>query len=188
MKNKQTHPRVRWPILAVILGIGPAVGCAPARLEFTSYKDAYFPEKVQLPLQTCAFRTQPSGDIDIAGRGVTKNAEGETTQYLSVHIFWRPKPGKTYADSTTTDALLRYVVVTPNGTLTYAGTGFVFPKKTFGNGLAVDVESSRLRLESQTGTVNDALGDICLAGKITPSKNATVAVDLAREIELAAPR
>ena len=176
--------------LAVGLAAGCAVGCQGpvSRLELASYADPYFPEHSTVEFQNCAYRIDAGGDIHIVGRHDTQAESGRVTmrQNLHVDIYWKPYPGRTPVDPTMTDALVRYVVATPEGVATYAGTGFVFPKTTPGRTIEVDLESARLRLETTTGSLGDVLGETHVTGKLAAKHDPGTAAKLSHDLELVA--
>jgi len=163
-------------------------GCGSGGVELLSYKDPYFPEPYRFQPQECVYRIDPTGDIHVAGRCVEEIDGGQTTQYLHIHIFWKPLPGKTHAEASTTDALLRYVVATDAGVASYRGTGFVFPKKKRGDRLEVTIESGRLRLESSSGSLGDFLGNTRLTGELMAEHEPAMTANFLREAELLAAR
>jgi hypothetical protein len=99
-------------------------------------------------------------------------------------MYWKPKPGKTYAESSTTNAVLRYVVASHDGVVTYGGTGFVYPKRGHDGRLRVSIESARLQLDSLDGEVPDFLGQASLTGKLVAADDAGSAARMVREMEL----
>ncbi len=172
-----------------LLGLGALqFGCAASSVRLISYKDPYFPERVEVRLSDCAYWTDPGGDIHAAARAGSLVAGQAVTHYLHVHIFWHPRPGKTWADQTTTDALLRYVVVAPDGVLVYCGTGFALPRKKLGRELRIDLELARLKLDSRSGELADIFGDFRLSGTLHARHAPAAAANLIREAELAAAR
>ncbi len=165
-----------------------STGCHTAAVRFTSYADPFFPERRALSFPTCAYRTEVGGDLLIAARVVDGTGDQVAEHFLCAHVFWRPQPGKTFAEETMTDALLRYVVSDATGTRVYTGTGFAYPEKTWLGGLKVQLESGRLRLESQTGAGADELGDMRLVGSLEPKRDAGAAANLARAADVLAAR
>jgi len=165
-----------------------AAGCTSSNLQLVSYKDPYFPETYRVNLTSGAYRTDPGGDIHAAAEGSTAAEHGATREFLHVHVFWKPMPGKTPADSTTTDATIRYVVETESGVAVYSGTGFAFPKETFGGGLDLVIEASRLRLESQSGALGDLFGNSRLTGTLKTRHDPVAAANIIRAADRAAAR
>jgi hypothetical protein len=172
----------------VVVAAALNVGCQSASVRFTSYADPFFPEHRALRFSTCAYRTEAGGDLLIAARMVDGAGDQAAEHFLCAHVFWRPQPGRTFAEETMTDALLRYVVSDAAGTRVYAGTGFAYPKKTWLGGLTVQLESGRLRLESQTGDSVDELDDMRLVGLLEPTRDAGAASHLARAAEVLASK
>ena len=182
--------RLRTRAFGLLLGmlLGAATGCATASMTFTSYKDPFFPETFSTRFPNCVYRTGPTGDIFVTARATEDKDARRQTQYLDLHVFWKPKPGKTWAESSTTDAILRYVVTDETGAAVYIGTGFAYPKQTLAGGLEIRLESGRLRLESRSGELEERLGDMGLTGTLTPRRDPGATANLQREAELAAAR
>lgn len=69
-----------------------------------------------------------------------------TSQLLHIRILWKPIPGKTYAESTQTNAAIVYCLVNGDNTISYEGAGFVFFKLSRdGDEMEGRIESSSLR-------------------------------------------
>jgi hypothetical protein len=183
MMNNRLQSR-RFALLCG-LAAGALCGCQRASLQFVSYKEPEFPETISLTFKDCVYRADPGGDLHIAGVARNETDHGRTDHYLYVHIFWKPRPGKTYAESTTTDATLTYVVATPRGAARYVGTGFAFPRQQPGR-MLFDIESGRLLLESRTGDITDVLGDTRVSGTIEAAENPTAMVNILREAQIVA--
>lgn len=175
------HARRPGLALAVLLLLG---GCARSAVQLVSFKDPYFPEHVHVPLRDCAYRASPSGEIEAVGRALRSTDDGTLMQYLRVRMFWNPHPGKTFANATTTDALLHYVIANERGVTVYTGTGFAYPSQKNADTLAITLESGRLQLESQTGELNDPLGETRITGLLIARRDPIAAANLAREAEL----
>lgn len=184
----KSNPRRAGRVSLVLAALaGATMGCQHSSLELISYQDPYFPERYLWSLDTCAYREGPSGDLHIAGRGERKTDTGITTQLLHIYVFWKPWPGKTPADETTTTALVTYAVANEQGVAVYRGTGFVFPRRR-GGGLQVEVGAARLHLTSRRGDIPDTLGDARVSGRLYPRADAGRTADLMRELELRAAR
>lgn len=190
-----TRPRLRTlPPLAVLAALalaGPACHAPAGSLRFESYKDPFFPERYGLDIETCAYRTSASGDLHVACR--TDSPAGNPTgqplaQYLHVNIYWRPRPGWTYADPSTSDALVRYVVASARGALVYSGTGFAMTCERDDGGLELTLESARLRLESRRGELPDFLGHARVGGRLLARPDPGTTARIVREMELVGGR
>lgn len=131
-----------------------------------------------------------AGDVqpvdEPAGDARAQKAEADfVEQLLHIHIFWRPRPGKTHANPTTTDAIMRYGIVTGTGAALYTGTGFAYPKlKSRGKRLAVDVESARLALANDIGDAPTLLGPTRVQGRIVARERSATVIDIRRELDL----
>jgi hypothetical protein len=167
--------------------------CAPAgRVQIRSYKDPYFPEDFEVRFEQCAFLRDGTRDYHVVARStrVPQGAEiGPVTQILHVHVFWKPRPGKTFDDPSTHTATLRYAIVTSGGVALYEGAGFVFPQRRWIDGaLVAQIEQARLSPRLRIGEAPELLGESHLAGTLEAAANAPLTVDLRRELELHAGR
>jgi len=169
--------------VVLVLGAGLVSGCASSVIELTSYKDPYFPEHYQARLDECAYYLDPDGDIHAVGRSQHNDEHGTLTQLVHVHIFWKPWPGKTPADQTATDAVIRYILARPSGRAVYEGTGFAFPRKQRGGELQIAIESAALRPLSQSGELPDVLGTARLVGLLRAVDRPGTAAHLIREMD-----
>lgn len=187
MKTELLRLRIRGGVILAALA-GCLAGCAQGSVRFVSYKDPFFPEPYNVTFSDCAYWTDASGDIQAVGRATQETDGGTVTQYLDVRLFWRPKPGKTFTNSTSTDATLRYTVVSAQSTATYVGTGFAFPKQKLGGVMELSIESGRLRLAAHTGEGPDLLGDTRVAGTLRAHPDAGAAANMIRDARLLAAR
>lgn len=176
-------------VLLAGLAVVVLSGCngPTSELRLVSYQDPYFPETVQVRLVDCKYRFDAGRDLLVVGRSELPDEDSEEAaraEYLHVRMFWKPVPGRSFAESSQTDALIRYVVVTEGGTAVYAGTGFAFPKKRLG-GMDIALESGRLQLESTDGDTPDVLGETRLTGTLRARHDPNAQAGLTREMELA---
>lgn len=183
---RRRHVGLTVSVLAGVLA-GP-LGCArpTSEIEFVSYKDPYFPEPYRVVFVECTYRVDADGDLHIAGRADFDSDQrdaGAITQYFHAHVFWQPRPGRTFANSTTTDATIRHVIVTADGMAAYAGTGFIYPRRRRGGLLTAKIETANLRLEAQTGDAPELLGDARLRGTLRARRDDHATLDLVRRLE-----
>ena len=187
MTNRPPCSSVRLGRTCLILLFALPAGChrSASQIELTSYKDPYFPEPFHVSFDDCTYRIDAGGDIDIAAEATTATPDqaGSITQLLHVHVFWQPRPGVTFANKNTSDATIRYIVVTPRGMASYRGTGFVLPKWKR-HKLHASIESANLRLEAQRGDVSELFGDARLQGRLNPRQDEHATVERMRALDL----
>jgi hypothetical protein len=173
-------------ISALLTPFIAACNAPGSEVTLVSYKDPYFPEPLNLALNECVYRYDADGDAHIVGRSDTPpgSTGGQVTQILHVQIYWRPHPGKSHVERSTTNALLRYTLGTETGVAEYFGTGFAYPKEKRDERLVVELESAYLRLESLEGQVADLLGDMRVSGKLIATHTPARAAELLRVAEL----
>jgi len=169
-------------------------GCAsPTGLvELISYKDPEQSLTYTVRFEQCAFALGPDGDYHIAARALDRSAgqsDRAIVQLLHAHVFWRPRPGKTFANSTTVDATLRYALLTADGAAIYGGTGFVYlHRRPFGRELDVSIESGRLRAQKLVGNPPELLGSVRLRGRLLAAEDPAAAMDIRRQLDLCTER
>jgi hypothetical protein len=179
-----------WFTLVALVVALPMGGCVRhiAALQLTSYREPHAPRTYELNLDDCAYYVGSGGDYHIVGRAIDtpENGVGATIeQLLHVHLFWKPWPGKTFANSSMMDATIRYAIVTETGTAVYTGTGFVYPRKQGPrNGIVADIEAANLRLNHVTGNAPELLGSTRLSGTLVAQDDASLAVDIRRRLDL----
>lgn len=184
--GRRAVPRLTAALL--VAALLAATGCAAGgRVQLRSYKDPYFPEDFRVQFEQCAFLRDGTGDYHIVARStrVPQGAEiGPVTQILHVHVFWKPRPGKTFDDPSTHTATLRYAIVTSDGVALYEGAGFVYPQRRWIDGaLVAQIEQARLSPQLRSGDAPDLLGESHLVGTLEAAANAPLTVDLRRELE-----
>lgn len=177
-------------VAAAAVALTLSGGCMrrESALNFVSFRDPHFPESYRVVFDVCVYRLEPAGDYQIAARSSRSPASGggPIVQMLHIHVFWKPRPGRTFDDPTAVDAALRYVVSSEAGTSIYRGTGFVYPRRErFGGGLVAEVESGRLLLEARHGEPPEVLGDARLSGRLYPLESDAQTIGLIREVDRA---
>lgn len=182
--------RVR-PLRAAIVLLSCSLmlsGCRrpSAGLELISYKDPYSPATYSLSLNECAYYADASGDYYLLGRASEGAAAPDAADHLlCVHLFWKPRPGKTFDNETSIDATIRYAIITSAGSAVYSGSGYVYPKRSGALGrLVAKLEVARLRLVSQSGDVPELLGATRISGTLIAKEDAGLAIDLQRQFDI----
>lgn len=178
--------RSRW-ITAIVLATSGCTGSG-SHLRLESYKDPYFPETYDFSPEECVFRTLPDGDYEIVASSQRDVAgedgvERRVQQYMHIHVFWRPRPGKTYDDPTTVDATLESVILTDRERAVYSGTAFVRAKLERSGRLSVRLERGRLRPALASSTEAALLGETLLGGRLTARPDASRCVALRRTFD-----
>lgn len=185
-------PRVCWgaarTLIAAIAIAAVLVGCGArhSSVKIKSYKDPYFPETYGVNFDECVFRTDAGGDYHLVALAIRQTeGGGEIRQYLDVHVYWKPVPGKTPSNPSTLDATLCYTIQSPSGVAIYRGSGFVYLKKRrWSDKLIGALESGSLRLDTQIGGTAEFIGDSTITGTLIARPDSNRAVDLMREIEI----
>ncbi|HMD53419.1 MAG TPA: hypothetical protein VKJ65_02580 [Phycisphaerae bacterium] len=86
-------------------------------------------------------------------------------QILILRVFWRPRPGTTTLDPSAVNATMRYIVMTPNGSGMYEGSGFVrIHGRPNSPKLGISIVDGELRLTNSSGYFQDALGPSRITG------------------------
>jgi hypothetical protein len=184
--TRSVAARAACIVVAALACSGCGTRSGPLRL--TSYHDPYFPETYPLKLDQAVYYQDRSGDMHLAGH-LLRPSDANTAaleQWLHVHVFWRPRPGKTRDNPTSLDATIRFVQQTRTGPVSYIGSAFAYPDVGRDGRTKFSIESSRLKCSDAS---NDPLGECKIVGDVTARENQNVAVDLMRQIDrLGAPR
>lgn len=94
-----------------------------------------------------------------------------TSQILRIQILWQPHPGKSFAESTQTNASITYCLVNGENAISYEGAGFVFFKLSRdGRTMKGRIESASLRPTRYRGSPFDLFGPCRLKGEFTASQ------------------
>lgn len=90
----------------------------------------------------------------------------ELSQIVAITVFWRPKPGTTFAESTQTNADISYCLLRGDHVISYEGAGFVyFSMSRDGASISGSVESSTLIPTRSAGQPDDYFGPCHLNGE-----------------------
>lgn len=120
------------------------------------------------------YRSRPSGDDPAL----------TIEQAVHMRLFWRPIPGVTHAESSQTDALISYGLVSGGTAISYEGAGFVILSLDRTRGTARGrIESSYLTPTRRAGEPADVLGRCRLNGDFTAKRNASRVTQILTELQ-----
>lgn len=157
-------------------------GCAPVvtRFEVLSFKGS---DRQELYAETfpagsfavtahqnyaIVFELHP--EVNPIATGSTKSAD--TSQIVRVEMFWKPRPGTTYAESSQTNANISYCLISGRNAVTYEGAGFVYFTKSYnGTTITGQIESATLVPVHFLGEPADLFGPCHLRGGFTASED-----------------
>lgn len=109
---------------------------------------------------------------------------GVSGNLVHVHMFVRPRAGRTPIDATAMTATVTHVVVAGGEVGVYAGGGFFRPLGESGGGrYGAAVEAGTLRLLRRTGGFRDLLGASRLDAAFHARRDARMAERLSRRLE-----
>lgn len=122
--------------------------------------------------------TKPQPDADAAAPAPE---EIRVAQVLLVEVFWRPQPGRTYAEASQTNANIVYCLMSGSSSITYEGAGFVsFDDQWRGEGIQGEIESSALYPVRYVNSPSDLFGPCRLSGAFTAVEDRAGVVALQR--------
>ncbi|MFM8783828.1 MAG: hypothetical protein ACKOFI_01395 [Phycisphaerales bacterium] len=115
---------------------------------------------------TVVFSDIPSEDL---ARGTARNG-----RFLHVEVLWRPRPGKTPIEPSSTNLSIRFVVVSNGEVGVYVGGGFGFIRAgRAGDGkIEVDITGSSISLVDKTPGFVDLLSPAEMTGTLGAFENA----------------
>lgn len=186
--NHFTTQRLARAILAAPLALIGTCGCTltDSTVRLTSYQDPHFPETFRITFDDCACWQDAGGDTHIAARAVSQTGGDETAvrQLMHVHLFWKPRPGKTADNPTSVDAIVRYAVASSGGVAVYRGTAFVYPQEQKNPPrLVAQLERAELRPAGKLRSPPEILGTMRIEGTLAARDDGNLAVDIIRELD-----
>ncbi len=114
-------------------------------------------------------------------------ASGVSGQIIHMHMFVRPKPGRTPIQSTAISATVRYIVIAEGRVGIYSGAGFLFPSgKPGASVLGGSISRADLRLQRATPGFIDRLGPAQLSASFNAILDEPLADELGRRVEVMA--
>ncbi len=127
--------------------------------------------------------TSPAQDGMAASRPADDPIDVRMSQTLKVEVFWRPRPGTTYAEATQTNARILYSLSVDRSSIAYEGSGFVwFTLSRDGNTVTGSIESSALYPARTVHEPPDLFGPCRLSGTFTAARDQAKVVALDRSI------
>jgi hypothetical protein len=118
-------------------------------------------ELIRPAAPTSAAESQPADDQS----GPLKVETTFMSQVVHIRVFWRPRPGTTYAESSQTDASILYCLITGDSAISYEGAGFVYFTQSYDNQtITGQIESATLVPVRTVGEPIDLFGPCRLQG------------------------
>ena len=184
--------RLIGPLLCVAL----SVGCGPreTRLNIVAFPDGQavqnFSERFDTGTfnhdahhnLTLAFQLDDADPMDPASPTSAPTDAGPTppiSQTVMIEMFWQPRPGITYVESTQTNATLTYCLQRGPDAIRYKGAGFVYLTKQTDHRIEGRIESSSLTPAGQVGTPRDLFGRCRLTGTFQADHHPRRTIDAA---------
>ncbi len=105
------------------------------------------------------------------------------SQIVLIDLMWRPLPGKTFAESSQSNASIVYCLITGENVISYEGSGFVFFTES-DDGAAIEgqLESATLYPVRFVGSPADLFGPCRVQGTFTAQRSGTATTDLQRRV------
>lgn len=167
----------------------PASACQQpdSVLRILSYRDPFFPEPLEVGFSNCRYAETGGSDRHIVAEAIETLGESRSNavrHLLHLHVFWRPRPGRTFADPSLTDATARYVIVSREATVVYTGSAFVYLKPQRDGRMRCEIEGGALRLETVDGKPPVPIGDAKLSGTLFAQLDPNRTTELRRLVDL----
>lgn len=114
---------------------------------------------------------------------LSKPADANFCQYVRVELFWKPRPGTTYAESSQTNANITYCLISGKDSITYEGAGFAYMSKSWdGKGVTGQIESATLVPTHVMGEPTDLFGPCHLKGSFAARENKLAVTTIEKKI------
>ncbi len=117
-------------IAAVVAAFGGLCGCHSApfnRVEVTDIRSDATPQLHYEDFDESYFRLRDGGLVDLVLRKQTRATEDQTRKIVQIIVlrsYWKPFPGRTYANDSMLNANLCYVLIKGDSAISYEGGGF----------------------------------------------------------------
>lgn len=213
MAQMHDNPLLKWMSIASLLLAVCFIGCrkAETRFDILSFKDQpnsqVFTESFESGYfyvgadknWTLAFEITPTyvDPYELSDDDSEENKDPEhpsvplrMSQTLLVEVFWRAQPGRTFSESSQTNANILYCLTAGRESISYEGAGFVsFKLSRDGKSLTGRIESSSLTPVRVVGAPIDLFGTCRLTGTFEARKDRsrTVALQQALRKRLGQP-
>lgn len=170
-------------LLAVAAGCGPQT----TRIELTTFDDAGTASRHYTEFSRASFKWTSDHRIELVFRSDQPSQVDPTqtiTQIVHVQMFWNPRYGVTYAESTQVNARVQYAIVTPPTGVRYEGGAFVTYKLDKQTGEAVGkIESGDLMPRSRMGNAIEPFGPARVTGTFRAIENPGEVVRVLQQVE-----
>ncbi len=139
------------------------------------------PGTMETPSEGLESAAAPAADGEFVEQPVREDVW--MAQFLHVHVFWKPKPGTTFANSSQTNASMEYCLVTSGNAISYEGAGFVsFKLSRDGQTATGKIESSTLVPVRMRNEPIDLFGPCRLSGTFVATEDKGRVVSTQRQL------
>jgi hypothetical protein len=132
------------------------------------------------------YRTDEHGRWDIvlrSTRPMGTDARQTVEQVLHLRLFWKPVPGTTFVESSQTNAIITYALLSGPTAISYEGAGFVYLSNPGGRPpLTGRIESASLSPTRRTGEPADLFGPCRLTGELAARNNGARVTEILTDI------
>jgi hypothetical protein len=187
--------------LAIGLCMLAAGGCKnfETRFDITSFRESDSPERMTERFETGSYSldakhnwtivfeiaptwiderreavatSQPGEENPTRKKTIYTDKDTRMSQLIQLQIFWKPRPGTTYAESSQTNASITYCLITGGDAITYEGGGFIyFTESSRGRRIEGTIESATLYPVRYVGEPVDIFGPCHLRGTFAAVEN-----------------
>ena len=165
-------------------------GCRTApynRVEVVDYRDDE-PEKHHFEdFDESYYRVRDGGLVDVVLRRQSASVTDQTKQIVQIIVlrsFWKPHPGRTYAEASMLSANLCYLIMKGNAAVSYEGGGFFQYREKPRKGLITGrLEGADLQLLRGTAPGLNIFGRASIAGRFRAQHNDRRAIRIMNEVD-----
>lgn len=172
-------------------------GCQPrsTRIRIQDFLHSEGPRSLYQEFDEAYYQLDAAGSLQLVLRRQVPSQAIPTeniTQVILVKTFWRPIPGRTYAESTMINAKLTYLIQSGRACRAYQGNGFVsFTEHRKGQTLSGRIESANLKPTGEMGHPPHPFGKAQLEGTfraiLKPRRATAILTDLTRTMQKLGP-
>lgn len=172
-----------WIAVSALVSASLA-GCA-SRTDFVleCQAETAQPQALVFRPQRVVRHRDAEGDLHLVAFRQDATAAEPDQAWLHIQVLWQAKTTRAGFDSTTRNALVRYLVRVAGEQAFYEGMAHAVVREHWGGRTTVAIDDALLRTLDIESEPARTLGVIRLRGALSPAEDATTAVSLRREME-----
>ncbi len=129
------------------------------------------------------------GEIWMTDIPIEELAKGNVPngQIIQLQVLWAPVAGKTPLASTSTNLVIKQIIISDGEVGVYGGGGYCWPTGSPNRGLKLDIEQATIAIQQQSPGFFDLLTPATMTGAVTSRPDKVIAHQIATAARRIAP-